>query len=264
VRALLRRLIVAAVALGAAAALYLFFTLPPRALTLDGATPSNVAFGAYHVHSVRSDGTGTITQIAQAAADAGLSFVIVTDHGDATRPPEPPSYLHGVLVIDGVELNTEGGHLVALGLNDASPYPLAGKPADVIEDVHRQGGWVVVAHPDSARPGLRWRAGQTEQDAVEWLNADSEWRDNSSAEVVGAGIRSLIRPAESVVSLFDRPVQSLARWDRLTRSREVVGLAAADAHGGIPRRGDREGRAWLRLPGYAGAMRACLLRWPRA
>ena len=43
-------------------------------------------------------------EIATAAARAGLQFIILTDHGDGTRAPDPPSYLHGVLVIDGVEM----------------------------------------------------------------------------------------------------------------------------------------------------------------
>jgi hypothetical protein len=56
-----------------------------------------VAKGAYHIHSARSDGTGTIDEIAAAAARAGLQFVILTDHGDGTRAPEPPSYRSSVL-----------------------------------------------------------------------------------------------------------------------------------------------------------------------
>ena len=60
--------------------------------------PPNLVFGAYHVHSARSDGSGTPDEIAAAAARAGLRFVILTDHGDATRAPDPPAYRHGVLV----------------------------------------------------------------------------------------------------------------------------------------------------------------------
>jgi len=238
--------------------IYLALTLPPRAMTLDGPPPATVVFGAYHVHSVRSDGTGSVPRIARAAADAGLSFVILTDHGDGTRVPDPATYLDGVLVIDAVEIGTDGGHLVALGLERASPYALAGRPSDVMADVRRQGGWAVMAHPDSERPALRWRGGQGQPDGIEWLNADSEWRDDSVATVVGAALRSLIRPAESVVSLFHRPRETLARWDAMTRTREVVGLAAADAHGGIARNGRGESierPALVRVPSYTAMFR---------
>ena len=119
--------------------------LPPRA---------DLVAGAYHVHSLRSDGSGSIDAIAAAAARAGLRFVILTDHGDATRAPDPPAYRHGVLCIDAVEVSSDGGHVVALNLQSASPYPLAGETRDVIEDIHRLGGWAVAAHPDSPRPEL--------------------------------------------------------------------------------------------------------------
>jgi len=36
--------------------------------------------GNLHIHSVYSDGSGRHAEIAEAAAAAGLNFVIVTDH----------------------------------------------------------------------------------------------------------------------------------------------------------------------------------------
>ncbi|MCY0464255.1 hypothetical protein OVW20_29155, partial [Klebsiella pneumoniae] len=83
---------------------------------------------------------------------------ILTDHGDGTRVPDPPAYRHGVLCIDAGEISTTRGHLVALGLTSGSPYPLAGEPRDVIDDIHRLGGKAVIAHPDSRKSDLRWRA----------------------------------------------------------------------------------------------------------
>ena len=66
--------------------------------------------GAVHVHTTRSDGTGTVEEVAAAASRAGLQFVVLSDHGDATRPPDPPRYLSGVLCLDGVEIGTTAGH----------------------------------------------------------------------------------------------------------------------------------------------------------
>src|SRR5262245_47782735 len=86
--------------------------------------------GAYHVHSTISDGAGDVNTIAAAAKRAGLQFVILTDHGDGTRTPEAPRYVDGVLCLEGVEISTDGGHFVALGL-PATPYPLGGDPAGV-------------------------------------------------------------------------------------------------------------------------------------
>src|SRR5260370_13957630 len=58
----------------------------------------------------------------------------------------------------------------------AAPYPLAGEPRDVIEDVRRLGGFGIAAHPDSPKPQLRWTDWTAPFDAVELLNPDTSWR----------------------------------------------------------------------------------------
>jgi len=217
----------------AGVALYTSATLPPRAVVLTAPIPPTVVFGGYHIHTTRSDGTQTVDEVADAAAKAGLKFVILTDHGDATRPPDPPSYQHGVLVIDAVEISTSGGHVVALGLDKASPYPLAGDPRSVIEDIHRLGGWAVVAHPDSPKPELKWQAWETDYDGIEWLNADSEWRDESKGRLIASALRATRRGPESIVALFSRPNTTIARLTRNDSGRPVT-LGAMDAHGSWP------------------------------
>ena len=218
-----------AAASSAAVAFFVVATAPPAAIALEGPIPETVAFGAYHVHSSRSDGTGTVEAIARAAAGAGLQFVVLTDHGDATTPPRPPAYVDGVLCIDAVEINTHDGHLVALNLPGAAPYPLAGDARDVIDDLHRLGATAIAAHPDSPAPSLRWRGGAS-FDGLEWINADAEWRDNSTRELLAATARSLVRGPEAIATLFERPRFTLQRWDAALRSRRIVGLAALDAH----------------------------------
>jgi hypothetical protein len=148
----LRRAVLTTAALVAAVVAFTLVTLPPRTRVLQPSLPAGTIYGAYHIHTTRSDGAATPDQVAAAAARAGLAFVILTDHGNGTRAPEGPAYLHGVLVIDAVEISTNAGHLVALGLTSAAPYPLAGDARDVLDDVHRLGGWGVIAHADSPKP----------------------------------------------------------------------------------------------------------------
>src|SRR5688572_7172806 len=251
-RRLRRNLLITTVAVVAAVVLYLGLTLPPATRHLPAA-PATTIFGAYHIHTSRSDGSGSLADVASAAAQAALQFVIVTDHGDATRPPEPPHYLHEVLVIDAVEISTMAGHLIALGLKDASPYPLGAEARDTLEDVHRMGGWTVAAHPDSPHPGLRWRADDVPVDGVEWLNADSEWRDERSGRLLQTLGHYFFRPSESIVSIFDRPAASLRRWDELSTRLHVVGLAGVDAHAKIAVHEDettQESRTILARPSH--------------
>ena len=126
-----------------------------------------------HVHTSRSDGLGRPDDVAAAAARAGLKFLIFTDHGDATRPPDAPTYRSGVLCLDGVEISTSGGHYLAIDM-PASPYPLGGEPRDVVEDVARLGGFGVAAHPDSPKPELRWEDWTAPIDGVELAQSGHE------------------------------------------------------------------------------------------
>ena len=206
------------------------------------------------MHTRRSDGSGTVADVAAAAARSGLQFVVVTDHGDNMREPDPPAYMDGVLVIDAVEVTTTDGHVLGLGLGRA-PYRLAGAGADVVEDINRLGGFAIAAHVDSAKPSLTWRAWDAALTGFEWLNADSEWRDESRWSLAGLLLPYVIRPAGALARMLDRPELTLSRWDALSRDRRLVSLAAADAHARMGGGEDDDARWWrqlsLPLPGYA-------------
>ena len=186
--------------------------------------------GAFHVHTTRSDGHESVEAVAAAASRAGLRFVIFTDHGDGTAAPEPPVYQSSVLCIDGVEISTTGGHYAVIGLPQA-PYPLAGDPRDVVEDVRRLGGVGVVTHGDSPRADLAWTDWRAPIDGLEWLNLDTVWRTAGARSVVRGLLGSWIRAPQALTSLASRPEAALARWDALTRGRHVIALASTDAHG---------------------------------
>jgi len=248
----------------ATALVVVFVLLPPLPMSAPSPSwaPSGASVrGAFHVHTTRSDGTGTVDEVAAAAAKAGLGFVIFTDHGDAARAPDPPAYRSGVLCIDAVEISTTGGHYAALGLGRA-PYPLAGEPRDVADDVRRLGGFGIVTHPLSPKADLAWLGWDARIDAIEWLNGDSVWRDASLPRLLGAAWTYPFRPTPSIASLYGRP-KAIARWDALVKGGRVVGLAGTDAHA---RLGFREGRepyvspVFMRVPSYRASFEVASLR----
>jgi hypothetical protein len=258
--------LVAAAVLAAAFFCTLWILVPPRRVTLQPSSwPSaaRTAAGVMHVHTVASDGSGSPDEVAAAAARAGLQFVILTDHGDGTRAPRPPVYRSGVLCLDAVEISTAEGHYIALGLPQ-TPYPLGGDPRDVIQDVRRLGGFGIAAHPDSRKPALQWHEWTAPFDAIEWLNADSEWRDASRRRKERALATYLFRPVETLGSLLDRPDLTILRWDTLTQRRRVVGVAGTDAHARVGwQESDASGyrKPWfLRIPSYEVSFRAFALR----
>ena len=216
--------------------------------------------GAFHVHSRWSDGSGTVDEIATAAAAADLDFVILTDHGDGTTA-RPPSYAREVLVVHGVEISTDG-HYVALGL-PAAPYPLGGDARGVVEDVRRLGGFGVIAHPTSPRAALAWSDWSLRVDGIEWLNADSEWRDDGLIDLLRAATGYWFRAPESLSSLLARPESALERWDTLAAERPVVGLGATDAHARVALGDDDDGYGGaieVRFPGYEVTFRTFAIR----
>ncbi len=251
--------LVAVLAVGAWG-LWALVTTPPPAQSLAAAVLSTrpLVRGAYHVHSIESDGTGSIAEVAAAAARAGLSFVILTDHGDASRAARPPRYYSGVLCLEEVEISSSDGHYAAIGLPKA-PYPLGGEGRDVVEDVARLGGFGIAAHPDSAKRDLQWREWNVAVPALEWFNGDSQWRDEQRWKLPPTLVRYLWRPAEAVATLFDRPSAIIDRWDAMNQVRPVVALAGHDAHqrlgleGGIE---PEDERFYLRLPTYEQVFRS--------
>ena len=246
-------------ALLAVAALVLLAALPsaPRGLPRLAQGLKTPVRGVIHVHTNRSDGTASVDEVLRAAGRAGLQFVIVTDHGDATRAPDLPDYRDGVLYIDGVEISTSNGHLIALGLPKA-PYPLAGDARDVVEDIHRLGGLAIAAHPGSPKPELRWTDWDSPMDGVEWLNADSEWRDERMWTLTRALITFPFRPPQALALLLDRPEPVLRQWDALAQQRRVSAVAASDAHArvGVRSLGEPYDSAGsLHFPSYTSSFR---------
>jgi hypothetical protein len=239
------------------AAVFLFVTGPrgPAVTSpADVAASDRTVRGAFHIHTTRSDGALDKAAVAAAAARAGLQFAIFTDHGDGMAAPDPPAYLSGVLCIDGVEISTNQGHYLAIGM-PAAPYPLGGDARTVVEDVRRLGGFGVVAHPSSLRDQLSWSEWSEPVDGIEWLNGDSEWRDEGRVRLSRALIDYLWRPAGALASMLDRPVETLRRWDAINRGRAVVGLAGNDAHGGMGSEyGGTAGRR-LHVPSYEASFR---------
>ena len=95
-----------------------------------------------HIHSRRSpDGCMSMSEIVARAKEAGLNGVAVCDHDLVlTDPPETADFL----VIPGVEVSTEYGHLLGLfvtGPVDTRDFRQAA------ERIHQQGGLAVLAHP---------------------------------------------------------------------------------------------------------------------
>jgi predicted metal-dependent phosphoesterase TrpH len=135
-----------------------------------------------HVHSFYSgDGISSPEQLIRSAKKAGLDGFALTDHNtsdgcrylrDQGLLREDGNSVDGFLIIPGIEVSTEEGHLLCLGV--WLPNGLKGIPArEVIAMVRDQKGLAIPAHPyDRLRAGIReWHLDGLEIDGLEVFNA---------------------------------------------------------------------------------------------
>jgi len=263
-----KRALLTTAALAAAVAVYIAVSLPPAPRSLPSSFDDGTVPGILHVHTNRSDGRSSPETVAAIAARAGLRFVVFTDHGDATRKPDPPAYMSGVLCLDGVEVSTNGGHYIAIGMPE-SPYPLAGEARDVVEDVHRLGGFGIAAHPDSPKAELRWREWSAPIDGVELLNPDTSWRVHAVQPGVAPKLRLVkalltypVRPSATIAALLVNGSSAISEFERIAEKRRIVAVAGADAHAKLEIRNVDPGdnRFALELPSYRAALGVMTVR----
>jgi len=190
--------------------------------------------GNIHLHTVLSDGSGSMEQVVAEARDAGLDFVIPTDHN--VFAPEGEGWYGGVLLLIGEEVNDternpEGSHYLALGIRE-DVASLAGDVQAVIEAVRNQGGLGFLAHPCERPAPLIGMGTYSWLDwPVEGYTGISIWNYMSEFKSYLTSVpRALL--AVFFPSLFIRGPfpETLALWDSLLRDRPVPAIGASDAH----------------------------------
>lgn len=213
---------------------------------------------AVHVHSVHSDGTGTVAAIAAAAARAGVDVVLLTDHDTLAARYAGAERWHGdVLVCVGEEITPRPGHhCLAFGID--APIDHRGRtPAEIVAAVRDAGGLAILAHPFSTgSPWLRRlpATGWDELDQPDAVGLELWSLVTDTAERLRSlpdALRFLAAPAAHPALDHPRPA-AVAAFDRLAARRPVVAVAGLDAH----QFGVRVGRRVpLRLMSYATAFR---------
>lgn len=210
-----------------------------------------------HCHSIYSDGTGTVPQIAAATARAGADVVLLTDHDslEAKRRGHE-GWRHGVLVCVGLEVSpTRQNHYLAFGLDEEIDHE-GMSPAQICAAVSEAGGFGFLAHPFSRGSRRFRRAGE----GIPWRDLECEgytglelWSmvtdTGEQLESLGDVVRFVAAPGR----VLERPPErNMAEWDRLGARRRVVGIGGIDAH----QFGLRvAGRVPLRLMGYHRSFR---------
>jgi hypothetical protein len=186
--------------------------------------------GAFHVHTQRSDGWGTVEQVAAAARAAGLQFVVLTDHNDFT--PREPAFVNGVLMVPGVEISTPSGHLVAFGMQTPLDGPRAQQEG--VSAVEAAGGVSVLAHPVQKKNPWRDPEAARQAQGFELYSADTFFRDavrNPFSRLIPAVGATFSNALHGVMLLVTPQPASTERLLELARERPRLALCSHDAHG---------------------------------
>lgn len=133
--------------------------------------------GDLHLHTVHSDGQRTPEEVVTGAVAAGLDFVVSTEHNTSSASGVWGAVLNTdrLLVIDGEEVTTRGGHFVAAGLRPGQWIDWRYRAADgalprFLRQIHQVGGVAIAAHPYCPFVGCAWSFDYARMDGIEVWN----------------------------------------------------------------------------------------------
>ncbi|MFQ5943020.1 MAG: CehA/McbA family metallohydrolase [Anaerolineales bacterium] len=195
--------------------------------------------GNLHMHTTTSDGHGTHDEVADAAIQAGLDFIIVTDHN--TMPLEFEGYYYRgfqrILRLIGEEVHDikripERSHLLIYGGNeDLSRF--SNNPQTLIREARKHGALSFLAHPQDCEVPL------FNQPHLSWDDWDVDGYTGIEIWNYMTSFKFLIRSRAHAVfyGLFPSRIRRgperelMERWDRmLADGKRVVAIGSADAH----------------------------------
>lgn len=187
---------------------------PAVAATTMGTPPGPRWFsGALHVHTTHSDGRVAPNAVADAARQAGVDFIAITDHNNTTHRQEPVAS-NTPLRIVGEEVTTPAGHANVWGLRPGAWVDFrvkpdepgaAGKINGLVDAAHRAGALFSINHPFMPCVGCVW-----DQTIPDGLDAIEVWNGQNGPQA-----------------------DAIALWDQLLRKgRHIVAVGASDWHHG--------------------------------
>lgn len=199
--------------------------------------------GNMHMHTPYSDGEASHAEIARAAIEAGLNFVIVTDHNvwlEGVEGYYGDSPDRRVLLLSGEEIHDQRrdpqvNHMLVYGAErELAAY--APSPQRLIDEVQASKGFCYLAHPievpaplfhEDALPWVDWNIdGYT---GIELWNYMSEFKSYLPTKL--AAVRAALNPETVISGPFK---ETLELWDKLlAQGKQVKAIGGADAHGTV-------------------------------
>lgn len=188
--------------------------------------------GCIHMHSTYSDGASTVPEILGFAAEAGLDYVVVSDHSSDMARADGHTGWHGsLLCLSAPEIGRKGDpHFMAFCPANLEAM-LRRPPVEALTAARSQGAATFLAHPHPAdfkvykRPPAGW-------DHVDGYPFDGleiwSYLHDVCYKLNPWRLARFWQAHESLVH-GPRP-ETLRMWDDLGRRRRVPGIGALDNH----------------------------------
>jgi hypothetical protein len=183
--------------------------------------------GAYHIHTIHSDGKKPTEKIAELASYSSLDFIILADHGNPNLESlATTGWKKNVLVLAGSELSVSRGHLVALGYSPAQA-PFSQNADMACYQIKARDGLSIIAHPYSK---VSWSWGKAiGYNGLEIINANTMLKyDLPRFMLLLPSI--LVKPEYAMLKMLQRPDKNLKKWDELNQTHPTFGFYSVDAH----------------------------------
>lgn len=191
--------------------------------------------GNIHLHTIHSDGYASHEEIAAIAAQAGLDFVMPTDHN--IYVPDMDGWYGGTLLLVGEEIHDvnrepQANHFLLFNVGEEL-VQYAQDPQALINAVNERGGLGFIAHP------FEHSGAYASEPEINWVNWEvtaftglSIWNYMSEFKSYAHNVLSALFSAYFPQAVIRGPyLETLRKWDELLSERKMPILCASDAHG---------------------------------
>jgi len=125
-----------------------------------------------HVHTDYSDSTSSVELVLEAARKRNLDGIAITDHETTAGYIHASKMAANLIIIPGVEIETDSGHILVLGINNPPSKCLS--VANAIDYSRKEGAVIIIPHPSLPFIGVK-------EEVIRHIKPDAIETHNSKA-----------------------------------------------------------------------------------
>ena len=193
--------------------------------------------GVIHFHSAYSyDGYASVESIVRDAATCRVDFLMLSDHEHLKAREEGWEGWQGkTLLVVGQEVSPRFNHYLAYNIKEAISYhddPEGKNPQKYIDEINKQGGFGMIAHPDhEGAPMFHVKHYEWNDWNVKGFDGMSVWDFMTDwQQSLNGYLRSLLSFLFPAYFLKGPRQITLDRWDKLSAVCKTVGIGELDNH----------------------------------